>query len=89
MQKISREFACIVGRYFRSLQKGLHRGQCGGRNVGVGVHSSGKGKKNGVPPYTNLVNLKSNTMKNTLQRYDKFHFLQIIYIKNGVKNTFS
>ena len=57
--------------------------------LGVGVHSSGKGKKNGVPPYTNLVNLKSNTMKNTLQRYDKFHFLQIFYIKNGVKNTFS
>ena len=48
-----------------------------------------RAKKNGVPPYTNLVNLKSNTMKNTLQRYDKFHFLQIFYIKNGVKNTFS
>ena len=28
------------------------------------------GKKNGIPVYPNLVNLKSNTMKNTLQRYD-------------------
>ena len=28
------------------------------------------GKKNGIPLYPNLVNLKSNTMKNTLQRYD-------------------
>ena len=28
-----------------------------------------KGKKNGAPPSPNLVNLKSNTMKNTLQRY--------------------
>ena len=27
-------------------------------------------KKNGIPLYPNLVNLKSNTMKNTLQRYD-------------------
>ena len=26
--------------------------------------------KKGVPLYSNLVNLKSNTMKNTLQRYD-------------------
>ena len=25
--------------------------------------------KKGVPLYSNLVNLKSNTMKNTLQRY--------------------
>ena len=31
------------------------------------------GKKNGIPLYPNLVNLKSNTMKNTLQRY---HFLR-------------
>ena len=28
-----------------------------------------KAKKNGIPPYPNLVNLKSNTMKNTLQIY--------------------
>ena len=28
-----------------------------------------KGIKKGVPPYSNLVNLKSNTMKNTLQKY--------------------
>ena len=27
----------------------------------------GEGTKKGVPPYSNLVNLKSNTMKNTLQ----------------------
>ena len=27
------------------------------------------GKKNGVPLYSNLVNLKSNTMKNTVQSY--------------------
>ena len=26
-------------------------------------------KKNGVPPYSYLVNLKSNTMKNTMQSY--------------------
>ena len=30
------------------------------------------GKKNGIPLYPNLVNLKSNTMKNTLQRYDGY-----------------
>ena len=30
--------------------------------------SSVQGKKNGIPLYPNLVNLKSNTMKNTLQR---------------------
>ena len=29
---------------------------------------SGNGTKKGVPPYSNLVNLKSNTMKNTMQR---------------------
>ena len=28
------------------------------------------GQKKGIPLYPNLVNLKSNTMKNTLQRYD-------------------
>ena len=28
-----------------------------------------KGIKKGVPLYSNLVNLKSNTMKNTMQRY--------------------
>ena len=31
-----------------------------------------KGKKNGIPLYPNLVNLKSNTMKNTMQRYGGF-----------------
>jgi len=55
----------------------------------AGIHSSEKGKKNGVPPYTNLVNLKSNTMKNTLQRYDIFLYLQIFYTKNSPKMVFS
>ena len=31
-----------------------------------------KGKKNGIPLYPNLVNLKSNTMKNTMQSYGHF-----------------
>ena len=31
-----------------------------------------KGNKNGIPLYPNLVNLKSNTMKNTMQRYGGF-----------------
>ena len=35
-----------------------------------------KGKKNGIPLYPNLVNLKSNTMKNTMQRYGGFANLQ-------------
>ncbi len=30
--------------------------------------------KKGIPPYPNLVNLKSNTMKNTMQRYATFTF---------------
>ena len=29
-----------------------------------------QGTKKGVPLYSNLVNLKSNTMKNTVQSYD-------------------
>ena len=29
-------------------------------------------KKNGVPPYSYLVNLKSNTMKNTMQSYIEY-----------------
>ena len=37
---------------------------------------SGKGKKNGIPLYPNLVNLKSNTMKNTMQRYGLSIMLQ-------------
>ena len=36
--------------------------------------------KKGIPPYPNLVNLKSNTMKNTIQRYGLFWFLQIMQI---------
>ena len=35
-----------------------------------------KGKKNGIPLYPNLVNLKSNTMKNTMQRYGLSIMLQ-------------
>ena len=38
----------------------------------MGTRIKVMGKKNGVPPYTNLVNLKSNTMKNTLQKYTIF-----------------
>ena len=30
--------------------------------------------KKGVPLYSNLVNLKSNTMKNTVQRYSLFSY---------------
>ena len=37
---------------------------------------SSKGKKNGIPLYPNLVNLKSNTMKNTMQRYGLSIMLQ-------------
>ena len=39
---------------------------------------SGTGIKKGVPLYSNLVNLKSNTMKNTMQSYGLFAYLQII-----------
>ena len=35
-----------------------------------------KGIKKGVPLYSNLVNLKSNTMKNTIQRYGFFTNMQ-------------
>ena len=35
-----------------------------------------RAKKNGIPLYPNLVNLKSNTMKNTLQRYVLFEKMQ-------------
>ena len=35
-----------------------------------------KGKKKGVPLYSNLFNLKSNTMKNTMQRYGFFTNMQ-------------
>jgi len=34
------------------------------------------GIKKGVPLYSNLVNLKSNTMKNTMQRYGFFASVQ-------------
>ena len=36
--------------------------------------------KKGVPLYSNLVNLKSNTMKNTLQRYDFCHTLASVFL---------
>ena len=35
-----------------------------------------KGIKKGVPLYSNLVNLESNTMKNTMQRYGFFTNMQ-------------
>ena len=35
-----------------------------------------KGIKKGVPLYSSLVNLKSNTMKNTMQRYGFFTNMQ-------------
>ena len=40
-------------------------------------HCKVKDIKKGIPPYPNLVNLKSNTMKNTIQRYGLFYYLQI------------
>ena len=42
----------------------------------------GYGHKKGATPCSNLVNLKSNTMKNTVQRYGFWVNLQI----NGLKN---
>ena len=42
----------------------------------------GYGQKKGATPCSNLVNLKSNTMKNTVQRYGFWVNLQI----NGLKN---
>ncbi len=44
------------------------------------IHCKGKDIKKGIPPYPNLVNLKSNTMKNTIQRYGLFCFLQIFQL---------
>ena len=41
-------------------------------------------KKKGIPPYPNLVNLKSNTMKNTLQRYGLLANLQTFTQKRYV-----
>ena len=37
--------------------------------------------KKGIPLYPNLVNLKSNTMKNTMQRYGHFHKKQEVRMK--------
>ena len=42
------------------------------------------GQKKGVPLYSNLCNLKSNTMKNTLQRYGLLGYLQTIQEKKYV-----
>ena len=41
-----------------------------------------KGIKKGIPLYPNLVNLKSNTMKNTMQKYGFPVFLQGVAGKN-------
>ena len=50
-----------------------HKSWVMGKKIKVmGTRIKVMGKKNGVPPYTNLVNLKSNTMKNTLQKYTIF-----------------
>ena len=42
------------------------------KNVGFNKLFAVRAKKNGIPLYPNLVNLKSNTMKNTMQRYRDF-----------------
>ena len=42
------------------------------KNVGFNKLFAVRAKKNGIPLYPNLVNLKSNTMKNTMQRYGDF-----------------
>ena len=48
-----------------------------GRTVGRYLRKLGvRAKKNGIPLYPNLVNLKSNTMKNTMQRYGLLGKLQ-------------
>jgi len=46
-----------------------------------GIFGREKAKKNGVPPYPNLVNLKSNTMKNTRQRYADHNYRQTLLQK--------
>ena len=43
-----------------------------------------RAKKNGIPLYPNLVNLKSNTMKNTLQRYILFRKMQGFCLKKCI-----
>ena len=48
------------------------------------MNTQRKDIKKGIPLYPNLVNLKSNTMKNTVQRYALSTFLQIIQIKKYV-----
>ena len=42
------------------------------KNAGFNKLFAVRAKKNGIPLYPNLVNLKSNTMKNTMQRYGSF-----------------
>ena len=44
----------------------------------------GMGKKKGATLCSNLVNLKSNTMKNTVQRYGFSVNLQIFWVENYV-----
>ena len=44
------------------------------------ISTSRKCTKKGVPLYSNLVNLKSNTMKNTLQSYEIINIVQIYCI---------
>ena len=45
-----------------------------------------KGTKKGIPLYPNLVNLKSNTMKNTMQRYG---FVLLLQEKGRKKSVYS
>ncbi len=47
------------------------------------------GIKKGETPFPNLVNLKSNTMKNTLQRYCFFEHLQHVFLKISLFILFS
>ena len=53
-------------------------------NGAEGCFACGKGKKKGATPCSNLVNLKSNTMKNTVQRYGFWANLQIKRVENYV-----
>ena len=53
-----------------------------GKSCGKGIWRISKKKESRLTP--TFVNLKSNTMKNTLQRYGLSGYLQIIQIKKDV-----
>ena len=64
-------------KIFRSKQTyGVAYASCGPHTTGPPWH---RDKKNGIPLYPNLVNLKSNTMKNTMQRYGLFRKKQDLH----------